>query len=124
VIVLADSDILIDVMRAREPNVLLQWKSLSQSGSPVLYSPVSAAEVWAGARAGEHSHILTILCPLICTTIRYETGRLAGEFLLQYSKSHGLKIGDALIAAGAIEHQASLWTRNRKHYPMKNLAFY
>lgn len=123
-IVLVDSDILIEVMRARDADVLLQWKSLTQSGSPVLYSPVSAAEVWAGARTGEHNQILTILRPLICTTIRYETGRLAGELLLQFCKSHGLKIGDALIAAAAIEHQADLWTRNRKHYPMKSLTFF
>jgi predicted nucleic acid-binding protein len=29
-----------------------------------------------------------------------------------------------LIAAAAVLNRASLWTRNRKHYPMKALTFY
>jgi predicted nucleic acid-binding protein len=49
---------------------------------------------------------------------------VAGALLRQYKKSHGLEIADALIAAAAIQNQAALWTRNRKHYPMKNLTFY
>jgi len=43
---------------------------------------------------------------------------LAGEYLRRYNKSHNLKIADALIAASAVQNQADLWTRNRKHYPM------
>ena len=42
----------------------------------------------------------------------------------QYRKSHGLQITDALIAAAAVLNHAELWTRNRKHYPMKELSFY
>ena len=30
----------------------------------------------------------------------------------------------ALIAAGAVAHHALLWTRNRKHYPMKEVEFF
>jgi hypothetical protein len=33
-------------------------------------------------------------------------------------------LGDALLAASAVERGAQLWTRNRKHYPMPELAFY
>ncbi len=29
-----------------------------------------------------------------------------------------------MIAAAAVLHRADLWTRNRKHYPMKELSFY
>ncbi len=29
-----------------------------------------------------------------------------------------------LIAATAVAHSAMLWTRNRKHYPMKELLFF
>jgi hypothetical protein len=35
-----------------------------------------------------------------------------------------VELGDALIAAGAVLNNAALWTRNRKHYPMKELAFF
>jgi predicted nucleic acid-binding protein len=33
-------------------------------------------------------------------------------------------LGDALIAAAASIHGLDLWTRNRKHYPMKDITFY
>jgi predicted nucleic acid-binding protein len=29
-----------------------------------------------------------------------------------------------LIAAAAVLNRADLWTRNRKHYPMKELMFF
>jgi predicted nucleic acid-binding protein len=44
--------------------------------------------------------------------------------LRRYRKSHGVELADALIAATAVAHSAMLWTRNRKHYPMKELAFF
>ena len=122
--VVVDSDILIEVLRARDAAILLRWSSLAQGRDIPLYSPVSAAEIWAGARPAEHAQIVRLLRSMTCAAAWYETGRLAGELLLQFNKSHGLRLGDALIAATAIEHQAALWTRNRKHYPMKNLSFF
>ncbi|MGA2851858.1 MAG: type II toxin-antitoxin system VapC family toxin [Terracidiphilus sp.] len=122
--VFVDSDILIEILRARDQQILSVWESLGKNEMVLLYSPISAAEVWAGARPNEHGRTIRLLRPMLCTPIDYETGRLAGEFLLQFSKSHNLKIGDALIAAGAILHQASLWTRNLKHYPMPQLTLF
>jgi len=61
---------------------------------------------------------------LLCAPTDYETGRQAGDYLRQYRKSHGLQVSDALIAAAAVLNRAALWTRNRKHYPMKELSFY
>ena len=40
------------------------------------------------------------------------------------ARSHGVQLGDALIAATAAVHDAELWTRNRKHYPMRGLRFF
>ena len=37
---------------------------------------------------------------------------------------HGVELGDALIAATAVANSAELWTRNRKHYSMKELSFF
>ena len=50
-----------------------------------------------------------------------DIGRRAGGYLRQFHRSHGLDIGDALIAAAAAVHGCALWTRNRKHYPMKDI---
>jgi len=38
------------------------------------------------------------------------------ELMLQYSKSHGLAIPDALIAATALVNNVSLYTLNRKDF--------
>ena len=51
-------------------------------------------------------------------------GQRAGDYLRQYSKSHHVELGDALIAATAAVHKLDLWTRSRRHFPMKDIAFY
>jgi predicted nucleic acid-binding protein len=122
--VLLDSDILIEILRSRDPVILSQWNRLANSGEDILFSPVIAAEVWAGARPNERQAISSFFPQLICAVSEYEIGRLAGEFIRQFYKSHNLKIGDALIAATAIQCQSALWTRNRKHYPIPGLTFY
>jgi predicted nucleic acid-binding protein len=124
VTVLVDSDILIEVSRERNHDVLLRWTQLAKSGNAILCSPVSSAELWAGALPREHEATAKLFSSLICVPIDYETGRQAGEYLRQYSKSHSLEVTDALIAAAAVLNRAELWTRNRKHYPMKELSFY
>jgi hypothetical protein len=44
--------------------------------------------------------------------------------LRQFAKSHSVELGDALIAATAAVHGLELWTRNRRHYPIRALAFF
>ena len=48
--VLVDSDILIEVSRGKNAVIAKKWMELSESDAAVLYSPVSVAELWAGAR--------------------------------------------------------------------------
>src|SRR5271165_3552884 len=122
--VLVDSDILIEISRARNQEVIMKWTQLAESGSAILCSPVSSAELWAGALPREHEATAELFRTLVCVSIDYETGRQAGDYLRQYRKSHGLQVTDALIAAAAVLNRAELWTRNRKHYPMKGLSFY
>jgi predicted nucleic acid-binding protein len=122
--VLVDSDILIEVTRGRDQVILSRWEELSQSEDVILYSPVTAAELWTGARPREHEALDQLFRALLCAPLDSHTGRQAGEYMRQYRKNHGVELGDALIAATAILNQADLWTRNRKHYPMKELVFY
>jgi len=121
---LVDSDILIEVSRGKDAGLVSQWRELCRSDATILYSPVSAAEVWAGARQSEHAAISNLFGALTCVPIDAATGQRAGEYLRHYRKSHGVGLGDALIAAAAALNGATLWTRNRKHYPMKELAFF
>ncbi len=122
--ILVDSDILIEVCRGRNKEISGRWFELSQSETEILYSPVTEAELWSGALLSEHDLLRDLFRALACVPIDSETGQQAGDFLRQYRKSHGIGLGDALIAATAVLNQAALWTRNRKHYPMKGLVFY
>ena len=122
--VLVDSDILIEVSRARDASIVSRWTELSTSDALILFSPVTAAELWAGARPAEHEILEDLFKALVCVPLDAAVGQRAGGYLRQYRKSHGVELGDALIAASAVAGGAMLWTRNRKHYPMKGLVFF
>src|SRR5580658_8120893 len=122
--VLVDSDILIEVSRGRNADIVDRWMELSNSDAAVLYSPVSVAELWAGARPNEHDALNNLFGALRCAPIDKEAGRQAGTWLRKYGFSHGVEVADALIAASAVASGAELWTRNRKRYPMKEVSFF
>lgn len=123
-IVLIDSDILIEVSRAKDESILSKWLDLSVSDALILYTPVNAAELWGGARPPEYEKIEALFGALVCAPTDAAIGRRAGDYLRRFRKSHGLELGDALIAATAAASGAVLWTRNRKHYPMKEFSFF
>lgn len=122
--VLVDSDILIEVSRGVNATILSKWAELSESKSVILCSPVTVAELWHGARPNEYDSITNLFQTLLCVPVDSETGKQAGEYLRKYRKSHSVELGDALIASAATLHGATLWTRNRKHYPMEGIRFY
>ena len=122
--VLIDSDILIEVSRARDSAILAEWHELSGGNVGVFCSPVTVAELWHGARPHEEKVLTTLFHAIHCIPIDAVLGKIAGDYLRQYAKSHRVELGDALIAAAASIHDLDLWTRNRKHYPMKDITFY
>ena len=122
--VLLDSDVLIEILRGRNQEISARWTESGRTDSPIMYTPITEAELWAGARSPEFEALHELFQTLVCVPIDREVGRLAGEYLKQYHKSHGVHLGDALIAASAVINDAPLWTRNRKHYPMAELTFY
>jgi predicted nucleic acid-binding protein len=124
VIILIDSDILIEISRGRNEDVLGKWAQLQDSDSVLLCSPVTIAELWRGALPHEHKSLDDLFAALVCAPIDHEIAHRAGDCLRQFRKSHNLELSDAFIAASALTHGAALWTRNRKHYPMKGLEFY
>jgi predicted nucleic acid-binding protein len=122
--VLIDSDILIEVSRGKNAAVVAKWLDLSNSDAAVLYSPISVAELWAGARPNEHDVLTNLFRALTCVPIEEQTGHLAGAYLRQYRRSHSVEVADALIAASAVASGAELWTGNNKHFPMKEISFF
>jgi hypothetical protein len=67
--VLIDSDILMDVSRGRDTDLVSRWTGLSRSEVVILDSPVSAAELWAGARPAEHHALDNLFRALKCVPI-------------------------------------------------------
>jgi predicted nucleic acid-binding protein len=122
--VLIDSDLLIEVARARDSSILNKWDALSQGSTVLFCSPVTVAELWHGARPQEDRILQALFAAVQSIPIDAEIGQRAGVFLRQYARSHGVELGDALIAATACLHDLQLWTRNRRHYPMKDLSFF
>jgi len=122
--VLIDSDILIEVSRARDAAILGRWDRLSQSDVPAFCSPVTIAELWHGARPADQSLLTNLFVAIGSIPIDGTIGKQAGDFLRRYAKSHHVELGDALIAATASVHNLRLWTRNRRHYPMSDVEFY
>ena len=122
--VLIDSDILIEVLRGRDNAILARWDELSRSDIAPLCSPVTVAELWHGTRPHEQKTLRALFAAVTCVPIDLEIGERAGDYLRDYAKSHHVELVDALIAATASLHKAQLWTRNRRHYPMKEIAFY
>jgi predicted nucleic acid-binding protein len=112
--VLIDSDILIEVSRARDRSILARWDELSRSDAVMLCSPVTIAELWHGVQPHEHQALESLFAAMVTIPIDAEVGRRAGEYLRQYGRSHRVELGDALIAPTAAIHKVELWTRNRR----------
>ncbi|MEE9429821.1 MAG: type II toxin-antitoxin system VapC family toxin, partial [Melioribacteraceae bacterium] len=88
-------------------------------------SPISIAEIYAGARPKEEKFINAFFSLIETISIDNTTGKLAGQYLNKYSKSHNVEIADSFIAATVNNYSLTLWTLNKKHYPMiKRSEFY
>ncbi len=122
--VLIDSDVIIEFLRGRDAALQERLGALADADALLAYSPVTVAEVWHGMRPGERGVIEALFGSMVCVPIDAEIGRKAGEYLRLYRRSHGVELGDALIAATAGTHGLKLWTRNRKHYPMREVQHY
>jgi hypothetical protein len=124
VTVLVDSDVLIEVTRKRDSEIVSRWLELGASDRVVMYSPVTAAELWAGVLPREEKLLRNLFQALQCAPIDEVVGRKAGGYLRKFQRSHSVQMGDALIAASAVQNEAALWTRNRKHFPMEEVEFF
>ena len=122
--VLLDSDVAIEILRQRDDKIHSRFAELAASDVLLLYSPVSAAEIWHGTREAERESVSAWFAVMTCVPIDYAIGVKAGEYLRQFHRSHSLELGDALIAATASIHGLQLWTRNKKHYPMKDIRHF
>lgn len=119
--VLLDTDVVIHLLRKRE-DCLQRLLELKRQGCMIYVCPVVVAEIYAGAFVKEHPQIERFFSLCSMVGIDEQIGKLAGSYAWQFRKSHHtISLEDYLIAACAKHFQLSLWTCNKKHYPMADI---
>ena len=113
-VVLCDTNVLIEFYKNNQKIVA----ALRDIGAEnIALSAVTAGELLFGAlNKKEVQTIKRDIEHLILMHINDLISEKYIELMLQYSKSHGLAIPDALIAATALVNNVSLYTLNRKDF--------
>lgn len=112
----ADTDVLIDFLRNRGDEAKRIEIELKAGG--LCTTAVSAFELWVGAKSlQEKAAVSTFLKALSILPLDTSAAHSAGE-IFQSLESKGLTIGmaDSLIAGICLNRNATLITRNRKHF--------
>lgn len=115
--VLVDTSVLIDVLRgdAAAGAVLRDARAVG----PLHASEVTRLEVLAGMRAAEEPSTRALLAILDWHPLDSRVAELAGELGRRWLPGNrGIDSADLAIAATAVLLDASLLTRNVKHFPM------
>ena len=119
-IVLFDTDILIWIQRGNHRAAALVEREEERCISVLTYM-----ELLQGAmEKRQHEQILDFLREFTfqILPLSENIGHRAAIYVEEYSLSHGLRAGDAMVAATATENGLTLCTSNVRHYrPIKEL---
>jgi predicted nucleic acid-binding protein len=123
-ILLLDTTVLLDVLRARQNRRSLLAELLG-GGHVLATAAINIGEVYAGMRLGEENRTEAFLSSLDCYPITGAIARRAGSLKSAWAhKGRTLSLADMMVAATALEHGLSLVTDNRKDFPLSELNFY
>jgi predicted nucleic acid-binding protein len=112
---LLDTDVLIEYLRGSEQ----ASEYLEDQKGPLLISTITVAELYAGARdESERDGLDQFILAFDLLPVTSEIAKLGGQYRQKFKPSHNTGLADALIAATAILHSATLVTFNAKHFPM------
>jgi len=113
--IILDTDVLIDFFRGHEKAVAF----INAYKDRIILSSIVVAELYAGVKGHEEEADLQDFVSLFrVVPVTAEIAKAAGLYKRDYSKSHGIGIADAVLAATAETENAELKTLNIKHYPM------
>jgi len=114
---LLDTDILIDFFRGYNKAVSF----VNKYSSRILLSSIGVAELYAGVKEGaEQTSLENFVSLFRVVPVTAEIAKAGGLYKRDYGKSHGVRLGDAIMAATSKAENAELKTLNTKHYPMIN----
>ena len=117
--VLIDTDILIDVTRDI-PHAIQRLTEEVEQAVPII-SSITRKELLMGCRNKEEvAKILNFLTRFSLQRLTPAIDALADRLLETYYLSHGLMIPDALIAATALELKCPLLSKNQKDFRFIN----
>jgi hypothetical protein len=112
---LLDTDVLIDFLRGDEKAVSF----VNANSSRIILSSVVVAELYAGVKGDAEQATLERFISLFrVIPVDSEIAKTGGLYKRDFSKSHGVGLADAILAATAESENAELVTLNTKHYPM------
>jgi len=112
---LLDTDILIDFFRGYNKAVSF----VNKYSSRILLSSIGVAELYAGVKEGaEQTSLENFVSLFRVVPVTAEIAKAGGLYKRDYGKSHGVRLGDAIMAATSKAENAELKTLNTKHYPI------
>ncbi|MCX6348401.1 MAG: type II toxin-antitoxin system VapC family toxin [Candidatus Aureabacteria bacterium] len=113
--VLLDTDIVVDFLRGDDR----AFAFIQSRQREIVLSAITVAELYSGARDENEADALDQFLSLFpVVPVTRPIARTAGFYQRDWRKSHGLMLGDAVIAATAREEDARLATLNVRHFPM------
>ncbi len=123
--IVIDSDIIIWLLRGRQDIAENFKKAVIERSGDIYVTPIQIAEIYAGILPKEETKVEKFFGAIRTVPLEEKAGKLAGEFMNKYGKSHNVTMADAMTAAVARLSNCALWTANKKHYPMlKKEEFY
>ena len=113
--IVVDTDVLVDYLRGDPQAVAL----IQRDSKRIILPAIVVAELYAGVKGDEELAALDRFVGLFRTVpVSAAIARAGGLYSRDYSKSHGLGLADAIVAATTEAEAAELKTLNLKHYPM------
>lgn len=115
--IVADTSVLVDHLRGHEPARRALRSALGSE--QVVVSVVCKIEVLAGMRPDEERQTYRLFAQLEWVDVDDEVAERAGRLASRFARTHqGVELADYIVAATAQLLDATLWTRNRRHFPM------
>ena len=116
--IVVDTSVLIDNLRGHEA-ASRAFAQATSAGERLVASALTKVEVLAGVRPEEEATTRALLCELEWIDVDDAVAERAGALAASFLRTHpGVAIVDYVVAATAQLLGATLWTLNRKHFPM------
>lgn len=113
--ILLDTNVLIDYLRGNEE----ASKFLESFQENLCVSAMTIAELYAGTRNDRERNSLDQFVEAFSVLpVNKIISKKGGVYRRKYGKSHNVDLIDALIAATAVTNEMTLFTLNKKHFPM------